>query len=116
MLAAFLDDVVDRGVISPSRMSERLHMPLSRLAAVAGLHRNTLAHPGSAKVQEKLGMIAKIIAKAAALAGDPGRAVIWFRYQPIAGFDDKTAEDLVAAGHGEAVLLHLEDLADGVHA
>jgi hypothetical protein len=116
VLTAFLDDVVDHGLISPLRLSERLNMPLSRLASVAGLHRNTLAHAESPRVQDRLGVIAKIIAKAAALGGDPGRAVIWFRYQPIAGFDNQTAEDLVAAGHGDAVLNHLEDLADGAYA
>ncbi len=42
--------------------------------------------------------------------------MIWFRYQPIAGFDNQTAEDHVAAGHGDAALNHLEDLADGPYA
>ena len=116
MLTASLTDVVEDGMISPARLSLQLKMPLSRLAAVAGLHRNTLAHAQSARVQDRLGVIAKIIAKAAAIGGDPGRAVIWFRYQPIAGFDNQTAEELVSAGHGDAVLKHLEDLADGVYA
>ena len=116
MLAAFLDEVVDDGRISPSRLSGRLNMPLSRLASMAGLHRNSLLHADSPKVQQKLGLIAKVLARASALAGDPGRAVIWFRYQPIAAFGDQTAEDLVTEGHAEAVLRHLEDLADGAYA
>lgn len=116
MLAAFLDEVVDHGRISPGRLSGKLNMPLSRLALVAGLHRNSLLHADSPKVQQKLGVIAKVLARASTLAGDPGRAVIWFRYQPIAAFGDQTAEDLVTAGQGEAVLSHLDDLADGAYA
>jgi hypothetical protein len=57
-----------------------------------------------------------ILAKAAELGGDPGKAVIWFRHQPIVAFGNRTAEELVAAGRGDAVLDHLDDLGDGIYA
>ena len=68
------------------------------------------AHPGSPAVQAKLGEIAR----AAELAGDEGRAIIWFRHQPIPGFG-KTAEQLVEAGQAEAVLWTLDSMEQGVY-
>ena len=116
MLAPLLDEIVDDGVISPRRMSERLGMPLAELARIARLHRNTLGEPQSPPAQRNLGQIARILAKAAVLSGDPGRAVVWFRYQRISGLDNRTAEELVAEGHAEAVMDHLLDLEDGIYA
>jgi uncharacterized protein (DUF2384 family) len=121
MLAGFMADVFESkvGGISPQKLSRQLRMPVSGkggLTALTKLHRNTLTRsPASAIVQRRLGEIAKILTFAADLAGDNARAVVWFRYQPLAGFDNKTAEDLVRAGHGEAVTRHLENLYHGVH-
>jgi uncharacterized protein (DUF2384 family) len=64
-----------------------------------------------------LGEVARVLAVATELlGGDVSRAVIWFRFQPLAGFDGKTAVELVEAGHTAAVLEHLEMLRDGVYA
>jgi uncharacterized protein (DUF2384 family) len=119
MLGPFLDEVIEpgQGFLSPRRMSQALRMPLSELSRVIHLHRNTLARqPQSDLVQARLGEIARIIALASDLVGDANRAIVWFRHQPLQGFDRKTAEELVAAGHGEAVLKHLETLAEGGYA
>ena len=119
MLNDFLAEVKDPegGIISPQRLSAALHLPLAELSRVTGLHRNTLrTRPGSPKVQSRLGVVAQVVATAAELTGDVGRAGIWFKHQPLAGFDNKTAEELVAAGHGQAVLDHLAILHHGGHA
>ena len=116
MLAAFLDDIRDRDLIAPRRMAERLRLPMSRLAKIAHVNRNTMtARPESPAVQVKLGEIARIIARAADLAGDEGKAIIWFKHQPIAGFG-KTAEELVEEGHAQAVIMTLESMGEGVYA
>jgi uncharacterized protein (DUF2384 family) len=118
MLTEFLDSVTeDRLGVSPRRLSEALKMGVGDLSRIAHLHRNTLAkNPGSPKVQDRLGEIARIVALAAELTGDTARAVVWFRHQPLAGFDGRTAEQLVEDGHGGAVLKHLEMLRDGGYA
>jgi uncharacterized protein (DUF2384 family) len=119
MLSAFLDEVIEPGggFLSPRRMSHALRMPLSELSRVTHLHRNTLARkPQSDRVQARLGEIARIVTLAADLVGDSDRAVIWFRHQPLQGFDRKTAEQLVSEGHGRAVLKHLEILVEGGYA
>jgi hypothetical protein len=120
MLAAFLDTVTDhrRGAISPARFGAALKMTLADVARLAKVHRNTLAQkPDSPVVQARLGEVAGIIAAATEmLGGDTARAIVWFRHQPLAGFDGRTAAELTAAGHGDAVRAHLEMLRDGVTA
>ncbi|UVO51372.1 MbcA/ParS/Xre antitoxin family protein [Sphingomonas sp. SUN019] len=117
MLAAFLDDIRDGDVIAPKRMADRLRLPMTRLSKLAHLNRNTMAaRPGSPAVQAKLGEIARIIARAAEMAGDEGRAIIWFKHQPIPGFGNRTAEQMVEDGHAAAVMWTLESMEQGVHA
>ena len=116
MIAAFLDDIRDHYMIAPRRMAERLRLPLTRLAKLAQINRNTMAaKPGSPAVQARLGEIARIIARAAELSGDEGRAIIWFRHQPLPGFG-KTPEQLVEEGHAEAVMGTLESMDQGSYA
>jgi len=50
------------------------------------------------------------------MGDDLAKAAIWFRHQPLSGFDGQTAEELVAAGHAQAVVTHLAMLRDGVYA
>lgn len=115
MLAAFLDDIRDHDMITPRRMAERLRLPMSRLAKLAHVNRNTMAaRPESPAVQAKLGEIARIIARAAELAGDEGRAIIWFKHQPIIGFG-KTPEELVEMGRADLVMEDLEREVEGVY-
>lgn len=116
MLAAFLDDIRDGQFIAPRRMAARLNLPMTRLSKLAHVNRNTMAtRPQSPAIQAKLGEIARIIARAAELAGDEDRAILWFRHQPIVGFANKTAEQLVEEGHAEAVMRDLERMAEGVY-
>ena len=116
MLAAFFDDIRDRDMIAPRRLAERLRLPMSGLAKLAHLNRNTMtAKPHSPAVQAKLGQIAGIIARAAELSGDEARAIIWFKHMPIAGFG-KTAEALVEEGHADAVMWTLDSMEAGVYA
>ncbi len=120
MLSTPFETVYDprlRG-ISPEKVAATLHIPLSEVARIADVHRNTLARaPGSAKVQARLGEVMRILTDAADLLGaDVGKAALWFCHQPLAGFDGKTAEELVASGHAAAVLTHLAMLREGTHA
>ncbi|HEY4042419.1 MAG TPA: hypothetical protein VGM32_11335, partial [Rhodopila sp.] len=98
MLTALLQDIRERDFVSPQRMSRRLRLPLGELAKLAHLHRNTLAkHPDSPVVQRNLEPIVRILTVAEELTGDADRAIVWFRHQPIAGHDGRTALELVEA-------------------
>ncbi len=115
MLTALLADTRERDFVSPQRMSRRLRLPLAELAKLAHVHRNTLAQrPDSPVVQKR--PVVPILTAAEQLTGDADRAIVWFRHQPIAGHDGRTALELVEAGHADAIMAHLEDLRDGAYA
>lgn len=119
MLSGFLGRVTEPkgGGLSPNRVIGALKMSVADLSRVTRLHRNTLTRtPGSPSVQARVGEVARIVAQAGEILGDDNRAAVWFRHQPLAGFDGRTAEELVAAGHGDAVLKHLDTLVDGGYA
>jgi hypothetical protein len=99
--------------ISPKRFSEALGVQVASLASLAGVHRNTLRNPASERLQDKLREMVKAISAAATIAGDVTKAIYWYRNEPIADYDHKTAAELVAEGHIDAVMAHLADLENG---
>lgn len=114
-MLAFFDSIRENDLIAPQRLADKLRLPLSGLAKLAHVNRNTMsAKPQSPAVQKKLGEIAAVIARAAELSGDEGRALVWFKHIPIMGFG-KTAEQLVEEGHADLVMDDLERMAWGVY-
>jgi hypothetical protein len=102
--------------LSARRVSEKLGLPLSDLAALIGVARTTLtAKSGARRVDGALSPLVRIIAMAAEMAGDEGRAAIWFKHQPLPGWGGKTALDLVRDGKGDKVLEYLESVRAGVY-
>lgn len=101
--------------ISPKRVAEVLGVQLSRLAEIAGVHRNTLANPASERLQDRLRDMVRVITAAAELTGNLEQAIYWFRTEPIATLKRKTAAELVAEGHAGAVMAHLNELIDGAN-
>jgi len=99
--------------ISPKRFSEALGVQVTNLAELTGVHRNTLRNPSSERLQSKLRDMIKVITAAAAITGDIDKAIYWFRNEPIADYDQKTAAELVASGNVDAVLSYLRDLENG---
>jgi len=103
--------------LSARRVSELLGVTQSELAKLVGVARNTLAaKSGARKVDQALSPVVRILAMAAEMAGDEGRAVIWFKHQPIPGWAGKSAYDLVAEGKADKVLAYLEAVRSGVYA
>ena len=116
MLAPFLEDIREGDLIAPRRLAARLHLPLTKLSKLARVNRNTMsARPESPAVQAKLGQIARIITRAAEMAGDEGRAVYWFRHGVIGGWGI-TAEALVEQGLADEVWEALDRMDAGVYA
>jgi uncharacterized protein (DUF2384 family) len=103
--------------LSARRVSEALGVSLTELAALTGVARNTLtAASGARKVDAALSPIVRILAMACEMAGDEGRAAVWFKHQPIPGFAGKTAYDLAREGKAEAVIDYLDGVRAGVYA
>lgn len=116
MIAAFLEDIREGDLIAPRRLAQRLRVPMTRLSKLARVNRNTLAsRPESPAVQAKLGQIARIIARAAEMTGDEGRAVYWFRFALIGGWGI-TAEALVEQGYPDEVWEALDRMDASVYA
>lgn len=99
--------------ISPKRFSAALGVQVAGLANLAGVHRNTMRNPASERLQDKLREMVRVISAAATLTGDVSKAIFWYRNEPIADYDHKTAAELVAEGHADAVMAHLRDLENG---
>lgn len=115
LTSGFMDRVREprTAYISPKRFSQVLGVPANRFASLTGLHRNTLRNPSSERLQDKLREMVKAITAAAGLTGDIQRALYWYRNEPIGDYGYKTAAELVAGGHVEAVMAYLRDLENG---
>ena len=101
--------------ISLVRVSEVLGVKRSSMAEIIGVHRNTLRNPASERLQERLREMVRIISAAATVSGDIDKALYWFRNEPIVDYAHKTAAQLVAEGHADAVLTYLRDLDNGAN-
>lgn len=102
--------------LSARRVAETLGLPLTELAAIIGVARTTLtAKSGLRKVDQALSPLVRIVAMAAEMSGDEGRAAIWLKHQPLPGWGGKTALDLLREGKSGAVLDYLESVRAGVY-
>lgn len=116
LVSGFMDSIQEprKPYISPARFAMAVGVSLQALAALAGVHRNTVSqHPESGRLQDRLRDMAKAILAAAALTGDLEKAIYWFRNEPIGDYRQKTAAELVAEGRLDAVLAYLDDLRRG---
>ncbi|MFS0851398.1 hypothetical protein AB3M93_18310 [Novosphingobium panipatense] len=116
-LATFVESLREPGTsfISPKRLSEALGVEMTDLAIIAGIDGEALGNSGSERLQIRLCEMVRVISAAATLTGDVSKAICWYRNEPIAGYDHKTAAELVAAGHAGAVMAHLHDLENGAN-
>jgi AcrR family transcriptional regulator len=115
-VSRFMDSIQEprKPYISPSRFAKAAGVSVQALAALAGVHRNTVSqHPDSDRLQDRLRDMVKAIVAAVAVTGDLDKAIYWFRNEPIADYRHKTAAELVADGRLDAVLAFLEDLRNG---
>jgi hypothetical protein len=116
LVSSFIDSLQEPRTpfISPARFAAVTGLSMVTLADLAGVHRNTVRqNPGSERLQAGLRDMIKAITAAAALTGDIDKAIYWFRNEPIADYRCRTAAELVAEGHLDAVLAYLEDLKTG---
>lgn len=117
-VSGFMDRIQEprKPYISPTQFAKVTGISLQELAALAGVHRNTVSqHPDSVRLQNRLRDMVKAIAAAAAVTGDIDKAIYWFRNEPIADYRHKTGAELVAEGQLQAVLAYLEDLRNGAN-
>ena len=101
-------------LLSPKRFSQALHIDLRTLAEQAHVHRNTITRaPNSRGVQDFLREALRVIKAATDLNGDLSKALFWYRTEPLAVFDYKTAERLVSEGRTDDLLRYVMSLEAG---
>lgn len=106
-----------RPYLSSRLLAETLGVTLSELAVLAGVSRNTLSAKAAArKLDVALSPLVRILVLASEMTGETGRAVIWFKHQPIPGWGGKTGYDLVREKKVEKVIAYLEAVRAGVYA
>lgn len=102
-------------LLSAQRYVERLNLDAAEFAMYAGVDADTVVrHPEAPRIQQYLRDNVRVIRAAFDAAdNDLDRALRWFRCEPIAAFDNKTAEALVAAGRGDDLIRFIESLKAG---
>jgi transcriptional regulator with XRE-family HTH domain len=101
-------------ILEPMRMAEALQLSQQDFAELAGVHRATLRDsPQNARLQAYLREVLRVLAAATEIAGSQDKAIFWYRNSPIRDFEFKTAERLVAAGKGDAVVRYLSSIESG---
>ena len=101
-------------LLSPKRFSEAMHIDLATLAEQAHVHRNTISmSPRSRGVQDFLREAVRVIKAATDLNGDLGKALFWYRNEPLSVFGYRTPERLVSEGRSDDLLNYLASLEAG---
>ncbi|MDP9974935.1 hypothetical protein J2W39_006219 [Variovorax paradoxus] len=115
-LAQQLCDVVDgREILSPAKFIEMVGMDLDSFASNAHVHRSTVIRaPGAESIQSHIRTSLQVLAAVTTVSGGALKsAVFWYRNEPLAPFNYKTAESLVAEGRAADVLNLLESYQAG---
>lgn len=106
-LAQPLSDVVDgRQILSPAKFIEMMGLDVRSFASNAQVHwRTVTCSPGAESVQSHIRMNLDVLAAVTVVSAGPLQdAIFWYRNEPLAPFDHKTAEMLVAEGRAADVL------------
>jgi hypothetical protein len=115
-LAQQLSEVVDgHRILSPAKFIEMMGLDIRSFASNAHVHWRTVTRsPGAESIQAHIRMNLEVLAAMAAVSGGALQdAVFWYRNEPLALFDYKTAEMLVAEGRAADVLNLLESYQAG---
>ncbi|MDR5733909.1 DNA-binding protein [Caballeronia sp. LZ025] len=100
--------------LSAANLATMLGLQQQDLAAIAGVHRNTLrTHPESPKLQGALRDLMRVVSAAAALQPDLQRALFLIKNHPIPAFRHRTILQLVQDGRTDDAIDYLESISAG---
>lgn len=109
-------DVADgHATLSPTKFVEMIGIDLESFARDANVDRDTIIRsPAAESIQSHIRTTLQVLAVSMnASGGDLQAAIYWYRNEPLAAFDHKTAELLVAEGRASDVLDLLESYQAG---
>lgn len=114
--SAVVDFMAADGRLDLDRITAGFNLTKSQLAETAGLASDTLqksARRDAPKTQARMTEVLEILSRLETWAGGRGQALAWYRAQPIAALDGRTAEALVKSGKAAVVRDYLDHLALG---
>jgi hypothetical protein len=114
--ADVLESVREAGTsrFSATHIANALNLPYQELAALAGVHRNTLrTHPESPRLQVALRELMRVLSAAVAVQPDTERAFFMIKNEPIPAFRHKTLLQLLQEGRAEDAIDYLESISAG---
>ncbi|CAN5438612.1 MbcA/ParS/Xre antitoxin family protein [soil metagenome] len=104
------------GRLDLDQITAGFNLTKGQLAETAGLASDTLqksARRDAPKTQARVTEVLEILSRLETWAGGRGQALAWYRAQPIAALDGRTAEALVKSGKAAVVRDYLDHLALG---
>lgn len=101
-------------MLSAKKIARLFGIQLQELAAIVGVHRNTLrSHPELPHIQATLGEIMRLLSTVAELQSGANRALFMVKNQPIPAFRHKTLFQLVQEGRSRDAVGYLESVSGG---
>lgn len=104
------------GLFAPDRIAATLMTTRDEIARTVGLGRDAIARVervGSPRTQRRLREMIEIVNLVTPRFGSAAMAYAWYRSEPLAGYGNLTAMDLVREGHGDWVRDYLAEMDQG---
>ena len=111
-----LKKIVERDVISPTRLASHLRTQKREVAETLGLSMDAITRTNridSPKTQSRLREMVEILNKVEPLMGSSITAYAWYRSEPLPSFGGLTAEQLVKDGRANSVRRYLDRMMAG---
>lgn len=95
-----------RQILSPAKFIEMMGLDIRSFSSNAHVHSSTVTRsPAAESIQSHIRLNLEVLAAVTAVSGDDLQdAIFWYRNEPLALFDYKAAEMLVAKGRAVDVL------------
>ncbi|MEX3317019.1 MbcA/ParS/Xre antitoxin family protein [Sulfitobacter sp. PS-8MA] len=107
------------GQFEPKKIASALCTSAEEIALTVGLGKDAVqrrARISSSKTQRRLRELVEVLNKVEPRFGSELMAYAWYRSEPLAGFDGRTAMQLVQEGKAQQVLEYLDAVDAGVFA
>jgi len=109
----------DQGSFAPKKIASVLRTTSEELARSLGLGKDAVQRKDritSDRTQRRLRHMVEVLNKVEPRFGTPLLAYAWYRSEPLAGFDGRTAMQLVHEGRADDVLAYIDAVDAGIHA
>ena len=114
-----LIELGEGGLFAPRKIASVLRTTNEELARSAGLGKDAVQRRErvhSDRTQRRLREVVEVLNKVEPRFGSALMAYAWYRSEPLAGFDGRTAMQLVHEGRSTDVLEYIDAVDAGVHA